>query len=63
MERIITKEQMLDALRKLEPAFREGKNTAICPICGGTIHIEWGKSYSVMKCETENCFSNTTRGL
>ena len=64
MERAISKERIIEAIRELDPVLIKNEDAvARCPICGGTIHIKYGKSYYTVKCETEGCIDAVSRGL
>lgn len=40
-----------------------GKTNKKCPLCGNNVFAERNGSASTIKCESENCFSTTSRGI
>lgn len=57
-------EKMFKAVDKfLDEIVNKGKSDVICPICKTPLKIDYCSTSFEVRCQTDNCLSETFRGL
>lgn len=47
----------------LKECFEKGNSDVICPVCKTRLKIDYNKSCYTVRCQTQNCLSETFRGI